>query len=85
MKTPWWVEFTDGTAGCCEGGTVVAARNRAACITGKTVASLEVLPYPASPVIWQHEDEYGKCPPFCYTPNECKGRRSCPKPRSCDD
>jgi len=83
--TPWWVEFTDGTSACCEGSNMVAARNRAAVITGKRVESVDRLPYPAVPIIWQHENEHGKCPAFCYTPKECKGCHACPKRRACDD
>lgn len=47
---------------------------------GVTVISVQSLPYAANP-------QFGvdKSPDFCWTPNECAGRGSCPKSRSCVD
>ena len=47
---------------------------------GVTVKEMQSLPYAAIP-------QFGvdKSPNFCYTPNECAGRVSCPKHRSCVD
>ena len=89
----YWLTFTDGTSGCCQGLSEYHAKKIAEKFTGKVVAGGEFkdiaakrLPYPASPVIWQFDCPVnGKCPPFCYTPAECAGRTSCPKRRACDD
>jgi hypothetical protein len=79
--TPYWLSFTDGTHGCCEGGTLSAAIIKAEDILGKVVSGGKCLPYPAVPVIWQ--ESY--CPPFCYDPIRCAGKSSCPKDYACND
>ena len=45
------------------------------------VKTIETLPYPAVPVL----DQRSNCPAFCWNPNTCQGRTSCPRRRSCDD
>jgi hypothetical protein len=90
---PYWLTFTDGSQGCCEGSSAYDAKVIAEKLTGKTVAGgtyenidAKPLPYPATPLIWQHDHPvHGKCPPFCWTPNVCKGRGSCPKSRACSE
>jgi hypothetical protein len=79
--TPFWLSFTDGSAGCCEGATLAGAITHAEDITGKVVVSGKHLPYPAVPVIWQFSDT----PAFCYDPHRCQGRSSCPKDLACND
>jgi hypothetical protein len=83
----FWITFADGLKpGCCEGESALDAQARAQEKTGRTVANAEILPYPASPIIWQDPTHpWGPCPPFCYTPNECKGKSACPKMKACDD
>lgn len=91
----YWIKFTDGTAGYCEGQGAFDAVRIAEKLTGKTAIvrgdnkyrpELDKLPYPASPVIWQLDHPVsGKCPAFCYTPEQCEGLGSCPKQRACDD
>lgn len=91
--TPYWLTFTDGSTGCCEGQNEYDAKVIAEKLTGKTVGggkfkdiSAQRLPYPASPMIWQHDHPvHGKCPAFCYQPTKCAGRGSCPRSRACDD
>jgi hypothetical protein len=91
--TNYWLTFTDGTEGCCQGQSEYDAKVIAEKFTGKKVAGGEfkdiaakVLPYPAAPVIWQFDHPVsGKCPPFCWQPRQCAGRTSCPRPRACDD
>lgn len=89
----YWLTFTDGTQGCCQGASDFDAKLIAEKLTGKTVAggkwkdiAAKLLPYPGDPVIWQLDHPVnGKCPVFCYSPSECAGRGSCPKNRACDD
>ena len=82
----YWITFTDKTAGYCNGESDYDAKVIAAKIAGKPVATAEPLPYPATPIIWQYDHPArGKCPAFCYTPAECKGRQSCPKSYACSE
>ena len=91
--TPYWLTFTDGSHGCCEGKNAYDAKMIAEKLTGKVVAggkfkdiSAETLPYPATPLIWQLDHPVnGKCPPFCHDPHGCVGRGSCPKNHACTE
>jgi hypothetical protein len=44
-KSPHWIEFTDGTAGCTEGETEEIAMKAAETATGKTMRVINRLPY----------------------------------------
>ena len=86
----YWITFTDGSKGYCEGCSEYDAKIIAEKLTGKTVSGdkwnpkLPTLPYPASPVIWQLDHPVnGKCPPFCIKPDQCKGRTACPQNYAC--
>lgn len=89
----YWLTFTDGSRGCCEGQSAYDAKIIAEKLTGKTVAggqfkdiAAAVLPYPAEPIIWQHEHPvHPKCPPFCNTPSQCAGKSACPKSYACSE
>lgn len=89
----YWVTFTDGSKACCEGESIYDAKLIAEKITGKLVAggkydniSAEVLPYPATPLIWQFDHPVnGKRPAFCHSPEKCKGRSSCPQRYACSE
>ena len=89
----YWLTFTDGTAGSCQGQSPFDAKQIAEKVSGKTVAggkyeniAAKPLPYPATPVIWRFDHPVsGECPTFCYTPSACAGRTACPKPRSCTE
>jgi hypothetical protein len=90
----YWIKFTDGSAGYCEGQNAFDAVGIAEKLTGKTAIvgenkyqpKLDTLPYPATPIIWQFDHPtHGKCPAFCYSPEQCNGRTSCPKDHACDD
>jgi hypothetical protein len=88
----FWITFTDGTSGYCQGQSPYDAKRIAEKLTGKKVPGnewkpeLPPLPYPASPVIWQLDHPVtGKCPPFCDTPEQCKGKTSCPKNYTCSN
>lgn len=90
----YWVTFTDGSSGYCQGQNAFDAVNIAEHLTKKTVKlpeggskydpKLPSLPYPAKPIIWQFDHPvHGMTPDFCYTPRECAGRTSCPRGPSC--
>lgn len=86
----FWLTFTDGSQGYCEGSSDYDAKLIAEKLTGKKVAdgpaSTKTLPYPANPVIWQLDHPVnGKCPAFCYKPRECAGKGSCPQSYSCTE
>ena len=90
----YWLTFTDGTKGYCEGGSAYDAVQIAKKLTGKMVVAgdnkyqpkLDTLPYPATPVIWQLDHPVnGKCPAFCYRPEQCKGKTACPQNHSCTE
>ena len=90
----FWLTFTDGSHGYCEGVNAYDAVQIAEKLTGKTAVvgdnkyepDVPKLPYPANPVIWQLDHPVnGKCPAFCYRPNDCAGRTSCPQNRACTE
>lgn len=90
----YWIKFTDGTAGYCQGQSPYDAVSIAEKLTSKTAVvgankwqpKIDKLPYPADPVIWQLDHPVaGKCPPFCSTPEQCKGSTACPKNYSCSE
>lgn len=90
----FWLKFTDGSSGYCQGQNAFDAVQIAEKLTGKTAVvgdnkyqpKVDTLPYPASPVIWQLDHPvYGKTPTFCSTPSQCKGRGSCPKSYACSE
>jgi len=97
----YWITFEDGTKACCEGQSAYDAQRIAEYLTDKKVKcgdaggynynadenqNIQPLPYPATPIIWQHDHPIsGKCPTFCYTPNHCAGHGSCTRNVSCDD
>lgn len=89
----YWLKFTDGSEGCCQGQNEYDAKSIAEKLTGKTVGGgqyrdihAKILPYPATPIIWQFDHPVtGKCPPFCFTPKQCAGHSSCPKNYACSE
>lgn len=90
----YWITFTDGTKGYCEGTSPYDAIQIAEKFTGKTATfeggkwdpKLKKLPYPANPIIWQFEHPVsGKCPAFCHKPNSCAGHSSCPENYACSE
>lgn len=91
----YWITFTDGSSGYCEGLSPYHAVQIAEKLSGKKVnipdadkwkTNVQTLPYPATPVIWQFDDPVnGKCPAFCHDPKNCKGRTACPKNYACSE
>lgn len=45
------------------------------------VKQVKFLPYPADPRI----GDQSQCPSFCWLPNSCAGRSSCPRSVACSD
>lgn len=98
MQT-YWLKFTDGTTGHCEGQSAYDAVRIAEFITKKTVAveardkyrpehseAVKILPYPSRPMIWQFEHPiYGKTPTFCHGGAKCHNKKACPQSYSCCD
>lgn len=98
MQT-YWLKFTDGTDGYCEGMSAHHALTIAEKLTGKTVAvepenkyqlakseAIKPNPYPVTGMIWQFDDPvYGVTPPFCWKRGSCVGRTACPQSYSCTE
>lgn len=84
---PFWVTFKGHKPGCVEAPTLLEAATEAQRITnGSAVETCQRLPYPATPRLNQYVDpQHGVTPAFCYRPQECQGRTSCPQRRSCVD
>lgn len=76
----FWVEFDGRTSGTIEARTIGEATE----IGGRfgIVKVANTLPYPAEPVLHQVESS---CPPFCWTPEQCKHRSCCPKSYACSE
>lgn len=82
----FWVKFSGHPAGTVEAANADLAKTIGNEKTGKLAVSAAALPYPASPIIFQRTDgPYGPCPPFCFQPEQCAGKSSCPRPRACSD
>lgn len=89
----YWLTFTDGTQGCCQGASEYDAKRIAEKLTGKKVKGgdyqnieAKVLPYPATPVIWQLDHPVsGQCPAFCHSPRQCAGKTACPQSYACSE
>lgn len=89
----YWLTFTDASHGYCEGATAFDAKLIAEKLTGKKVAggqykeiAAKSLPYPAKPIVWQLDHPVmGKCAAFCYEPERCAGKTSCPQNPACSE
>ncbi len=90
----YWIKFEDGSHGYCEGESPYSAARIAKHVTGKEPIvgpnkyqpKLDTLPYPASPIIWQFvAPGEQKCPAFCYTPEQCKGKSCCHRAPACTE
>ncbi len=75
----FWITFTSGSSGYCEGVDAEAAMAKATEVTGREAIKADRLPYPAKPVLFQGDNR----PAFCYKPRQCKGNTSCPQNPSC--
>jgi hypothetical protein len=84
--TTFWVTFNDKSNGSVDAETNEAALDKAREVTGKEPVSALTIPYPSRPVLHSvpHE-KWGICPAFCYRPERCVGRTSCPNNPSCTE
>jgi len=76
-----WVTFKDKSGGYVEAKSHEEAMRIAKEKTGKEPERSDYLPYPANPIIHQLDS----CPPFCYSPWQCKGFSACPKDYACSE
>ena len=85
--SPFWVPFKTGAPGCVEAKDEAEARALVeAGLPGRLpteVVTIGHLPYPASPRL--NPPAKNACPSFCFRPEDCVGRWSCPRDRSCVD
>lgn len=77
----FWAHFEDRGPGCIKAVDRVKAMELANALGD--VTSLDGLPYPASPIL--ATDDTDHCPPFCFRPEECKGRSACPRQIACSE
>lgn len=81
MKLPYWVKFKGSAPGCVEAEDAESAM---AAVSHLSPVSAERIPYPAEPrLVVDKSGRYGKIPSFCYRPERCAGRSSCPFAPSC--
>lgn len=78
---PYWIKFIGRTPACVEAANPQSARTLAKELTGCEVTACDVLPYPASPQL----NRVSGCPPFCHSPEQCKGRTACPQHYACSE
>lgn len=75
----YWCTFRDRDSGTITADDMNGVRK--VCAELKvTLESADRLPYPAAPQLNQ-----SGIPSFCIQPEQCKGRGSCPRRRSCVD
>lgn len=80
---PYWVVFEDGDKGCVELGIATGIpKNLTEIAFQKKVKSIDHIPYPAQPRLGPVKSD---CPSFCFTPEQCVGRSSCPRRYACND
>lgn len=77
---PYWVEFEDETAGTVNATSEEDALMKAAMLHGEPVKA-SILPYGADPRL----DDASRGGDFCFTPEQCKGRTSCPRRYACSE
>lgn len=77
MMYYFWVTFETHKSGIIQAENMEDAK--AVANEYDNPITIDRIPYPASPIL----DDSIECPPFCYTPEFCKGRSRCPKKPSC--
>lgn len=82
----FWVRFTKGKPACVEAQDADAAKAEAEKLSGRAVARVDRLPYPCEPRLNKHLQPHGSVTPsFCFRPDQCCGRTSCPQRYSCTE
>lgn len=80
MAAFYWVETDNNSAGCVQADSKEQATKIAEDLQVGKATAVNVLPYPASPY-WNKINH----PSFCFQPNKCKGRSSCPRSYACSE
>jgi hypothetical protein len=70
------------TALCVDGTEEQARQQVTDAFADRTVVSMQPLPYPAEPRL---VGPLSTCPAFCYQPQSCAGRTSCPRSIACSE
>jgi hypothetical protein len=78
--TPYWLVFLGREAACVESSSEIEARILGEQLTKRDVVGIWPLPYPAEPRLGA-----STTPSFCFQPETCKGRTSCPRRHSCTE
>lgn len=76
----YWIQFIDRSGGTVRAKDKDDAVAKVTLMTGKVIVAADVLPYPASPAL-----EELNHPAFCFSPETCRGRTSCPKRIACSE
>lgn len=80
----YWVTFKDRGAACAWAPTDDEARQIAN--AAGDVVTMEELPYPAAPRLDPYDGwGRGQHPSLCYSPIQCKGKKSCPHRHACSE
>jgi hypothetical protein len=80
----YWIKFPSKPAGCVQADDEDKAKAIAFEAMGEEPKSCQSLPYPATPRINKIEHpQWGVTPSFCFDPDRCAGKTSCPKNYSC--
>lgn len=86
FSASWWVKFNDGKSACVDAKDEGHAIQLGSELSGKQAVSADRLPYPATPRLnANRHPKFGMCPAFCYRPDQCKGRTSCPQNYACSE
>lgn len=86
----YWLENGSKAIGCVEADSEEEAKKIAKEKTGIDATGCSRIPYPSTPRLNEkvHKDSKGKeyvTPSFCYRPEQCKGRSSCPQDYACTE
>ena len=79
----YWVQWRARSGGCFDAPNEADARRQAKELEPQNeIMSCKILPYPADPRL---SKTLSDCPSFCYSPDICGGRTSCPKRYACSE
>lgn len=84
---PYWVIYPSGrfSPECVEAASADEAERIARDVRGVAPVSVQTLPYPAHPRLDHPSAPASGFPSFCWKPNECRGKTSCPRRISCTE
>lgn len=76
-----WVKLSNGKSGSI---LTDSPEQRRKVLSDLIAVDWNTLPYPADPVLFRGE-KYKDFPSFCFAPELCKGRSSCPRSYACSE